>query len=252
MEHGASRAGKPCSDCYTDSDDPKHKVALVIRTLLLIAALVLSGPFVVVPAGAQQSQSGFVMARLKYGGGGDWYQGSTKNLLRALRERTSVPVSRNDEAQVELSDPDLYKYPFLYMNGHGTVRFSELEAARLREYLLAGGFLFANDDYGMDQSFRRELRKVFPEHELVELPFDHPIYHSFYDLPRGLPKIHEHDSKPPQGLAILHNGRVVVFYAFESDIGDGLEDPAVHGDPAPIREEALKMGINIVLYAMTH
>ncbi|HET9233299.1 MAG TPA: DUF4159 domain-containing protein [Candidatus Eisenbacteria bacterium] len=223
-----------------------------MRIPVLLMLPVLCGLLVSVPAAAEPSQSGFVLARLKYGGGGDWYQGSTKNLLRALRERTSVPVSRNDEAQVELSDPDLYKYPFLYMNGHGTVRFSELEAARLREYLLAGGFLFANDDYGMDQSFRRELRKVFPEHELVELPFDHPIYHCFYDLPRGIPKIHEHDAKPAQGLAILHNGRVVLFYAFESDIGDGFEDPTVHGDPAPIREEALKMGVNIVLYAMTH
>lgn len=197
------------------------------------------------------SPNGFVLARLQYGGGGDWYSGSAANLLTALRERTNVAIARSDEAHVALSDPDLFNYPFLYMNGHGNVRFGDDEVERLRQFLLAGGFLFANDDYGMDRSFRREMARVFPDRSLVEVPFDHPIYHCFYDFPSGLPKIHEHDDKEPLGLGIFDRGRLVVFYAYETDIGDGLEDENVHRDPPEKREQALRMAINIVLYAMT-
>jgi hypothetical protein len=138
------------------------------------------------------------------------------------------------------------------MTGHGNVDFSDEEAARLRLYLVSGGFLWADDNYGMDPSFRKALRKVFPESELVELPFSHEIYHIAYDFPQGLPKVHEHDGGPPHGYGIFHEGRLVVFYSFNTDIGDGLEDADVHGDPANVREAAAKMATNIVAYALTH
>jgi hypothetical protein len=137
------------------------------------------------------------------------------------------------------------------MNGHGTVRFSPEEVERLRRYLLSGGFLFADDNYGMDRSFRRELRKVFPDRPLVDVPFDHPIYHVFYDIESGPPKVHEHDGRSPQGLGVFHDGRLVVFYTYEADIGDGIEDPDVHRDPPGVREAAMRMAINVIVYALT-
>lgn len=200
-----------------------------------------------------QSDEKFVIARLKYGGGGDWYNGPTQipNLLKGLRERTNIDAGTKQEI-VQLTDKKLYSYPFIYMTGHGNVVFSDEEVKALRQYLMRGGFLWANDDYGMDKSFRREMKKVFPDKELVEVPFDHAIYHCFYDFPNGLPKIHEHDGKPPKGYAIFHEGRIVVFYDYESDIGNGLEDPEVYNDPPEKRELALRMAINIVVYALTH
>ncbi len=138
------------------------------------------------------------------------------------------------------------------MTGHGNVRFTEKERERLRTYLTGGGFLHADDNYGMDASFRREIEKIFPDKELVELPFDHEIFHCFYDFPHGLPKIHEHDGKPAQGFGIFHEGRLIIFYTYECDLGDGWEDPDVHKDPPEKREAALKMGTNIIIYAMTH
>jgi hypothetical protein len=216
----------------------------------------LWGVALVVAAGAALAQPapGLVLARLKYDGGGDWYNGpsSMPNLAKALRERTPVVVERIDEVQVSILDQDLFNYPFLYMNGHGNVRFSEPETERLRSYLLGGGFLFANDDYGMDTSFRREMARVFPDRKLREVPFDHPVYHSFYSMPRGLPKIHEHDDKPPQGLGLFDGDRLMVFYAYEADIGDGLEDPGVHDDPTEKHEAAMRMAVNLVLYALTN
>jgi hypothetical protein len=196
---------------------------------------------------------GLRIARLQYGGGGDWYSNpsSLPNLARAVAERTAIRVSATEEKRVSLLDERLFDYPFIYMNGHGTVRFSPEEAERLRTYLLAGGFLFADDNYGMDRSFRQEIAKVFPDQKLVEVPFDHPIYHCFYDLAQGPPKVHEHDGKRPQGLGLFHEGRLIVFYTVESDIGDGIEDPHVHNDPPAIREQALKMAINVVVYAFT-
>lgn len=195
---------------------------------------------------------GFTVARLKYGGGGDWYSDPTSlpNLLRGLRERTGI-LAEDREARVEILDDDLFRHPFLYMTGHGEVRFSGAEVERLRYHLVHGGFLWADDNYGMDEHFRREIRKIFPNSEFVELPFDHPIYHTFYDFPRGLPKIHEHDGGAPKGFGIFHDGRLVVFYTYNTDIGDGLEDPDVHQDPPDKREAALRMGINIVTYAVT-
>lgn len=194
----------------------------------------------------------FVIARLKYGGGGDWYSNpsSLPNLLQFIGEHTYVKV-HNDEVRVGIMDKDFFNYPYLYMNGHGNVRFTDEEVLRLRQHLQSGGFLHADDNYGMDQSFRREIKRVFPDNELVELPFSHPIYHQLYDFPNGLPKIHEHDGKPPQGLGIFYQGRLVVFYTYECDLGDGWEDPEVHNDPPEKREAALKMGTNIVLYYLS-
>ena len=221
------------------------------RVLLIICAATLgiSG----IPA-ASAAPDSFRIARLKYGGGGDWYSNpsSLNNLLKALQVRTPITVSETDEARVELLDEDLFSYPLLYMNGHGEVRLGQAEAERLREYLEQGGFLWADDNYGMDRSFRREIAKVFPESKLVGLPFDHDLFHSYYDLPEGTPKIHEHDSKPPQTLGIFNQGRLVVLYTFEADIGDGLEDEAVHKDPAVVREQAMQYAINLVVYVMTH
>jgi len=196
---------------------------------------------------------GFVLARLRYSGGGDWYSNpsSLPNLLKALQQRTTIPVASVEEKRVAILDEELFTYPFLYMNGHGTVRFSAEEVVRLRDYLMSGGFLFADDNYGMDATFRQEIRKVFPESPLVQVPFDHAIYHSFYDMGSGPPKVHEHDGRPPQGLGIFHDGRLVVYYTYESDVGDGLEDPDVHRDPPEIREAAMRMAINVVMYALT-
>jgi hypothetical protein len=195
----------------------------------------------------------FVIGRVKYGGGGDWYSNpsSLPNLLEALSERLSLEVA-DREANVPIADEALYRYPFLYMNGHGAVRFTDEEVVRLREYLESGGFLFADDNYGMDVYFREQIGRVFPDRRLVEVPFDHPIYHAFYDFNNGPPKIHEHDGKPAQGFGIFDKGRLVVFYTYESDIGDGLEDPEVHNDPPARRESALRMAINVVLYSMLY
>ncbi|MCX5801385.1 MAG: DUF4159 domain-containing protein [Candidatus Eisenbacteria bacterium] len=225
---------------------------------LLSAAIIVS---LLVTSKASQARTvikrpvydGFIIARVKYGGGGDWYGNKTslRNLLRALKERTSVKVASDDEATTGIMDEDFFNYPFLWISGHGNVRFTKKEVERLRKHLTTGGFLFADDDYGMDKSFREQMKLVFPDKELVELPFSHQIYHCFYDLRNGLPKIHEHDGLPPQGDAIVHDGRVVVFYTHEADIGDGLEDPEVHNDPPEKREEALKMAINVVVYSLT-
>lgn len=195
----------------------------------------------------------FVIARLKYRGGGDWYSNpsSLPNLLEAVRQRRGIPAAEEDVV-VEILDEDLFRYPFLYMTGHGRVRFSTAEAARLRHYLASGGFLWADDNYGMDKYFRREIRKVFPEAELIDLPFSHEIYHSTYSFPSGLPKIHEHHGGSPRGYGIFHEGRLVVFYSFNTDIGDGMENPEVHNDPPEKREQAIRMGINVVTYALTH
>lgn len=215
--------------------------------LALVAALFAGSAAAAAPA----CDSLLTIARLHYGGGGDWYANpsSLPNLLAAIAERTGLPVARM-EATVTPLDPALRDYPYLYMTGHGNVRFSPEEQRALRDYLLSGGFLHADDNYGMDESFRREVRALFPEKELVELPPDHPVYRIFYRFPNGLPKIHEHDGKPPQGFALFHAGRMILFYSYESDLGDGWEDPEVHGDPPEIREQAIRMGVNLFLYAL--
>ena len=195
----------------------------------------------------------FNIARLKYRGGGDWYSDPTSlpNLLREVGRVLGLEAAR-EEVRLSIMDESLFAYPFVYMTGHGKVRFSDEEAARLRHYLISGGFLWADDNYGMDEHFRREIRKVFPDRELVELPFDHEIYHMVYDFPGGLPKIHEHDGGPPHGYGITDGTRLVIFYSYNTDIGDGLEDADVHRDPPEKRESAMKMATNVVAYALTH
>lgn len=193
------------------------------------------------------------VARLHYGGGGDWYWGASAvpNFLEFVKDNTSFLVDTL-EHQVTIMDADLFKYPYLFATGHGKITFTGEEKERLRRYLAGGGFLFVNDSYGMDEMFRKEMTALFPEREVVEVPFDHPLYHCFYDFPNGPPKIHEHDKKPPRGYAIIINGRVVLYFLVESDIGDGWEDPQVHNDPPGKRLEALKMGLNILTYALLY
>jgi hypothetical protein len=191
------------------------------------------------------------IARVKYGGGGDWYSdpSSLTNLLEEFERRTGVPTAK-DEKVIELSDPELSSFPFLYITGHGNVSLNGEERERLRRHLLGGGFLYADDNYGMDGSFRRTMTELFPERRLVRVPLDHAIYDCFYDLD-GPPKIHEHDGRPPEGLGIFDADRLMVFYTYESDIGDGLEDPDVHGDPPEKREAAIRMAVNVLFYALT-
>jgi hypothetical protein len=197
--------------------------------------------------------SHFTVARLHYSGGGDWYWGSSAipNLLDFIEQNTGIPVN-HEEVRVKPSEDRLFYFPFVLATGHGNIRFSDEEIENMRRYLTSGGFWLINDSYGMDQAVRRELKRIFPDRELVELPYSHPIYQTPYEFPDGPPKIHEHDGKPPRGYAILDGERVVVFYLYESDIGDGWEDPQVHNDPPAVRRAALRMGTNIAIYALTH
>lgn len=190
----------------------------------------------------------FTIARLKYGGGGDWYANpsSLPNLVKAVRERTSIAIC-DSVAVVEITDDSFFHFPFIYMTGHGDVRFNDKERLRLRKYLIGGGFLWADDNYGLDKSFREEISVLFPENPLVEIPDDHPIFKSVYKL-SGLPKIHEHDALPAQGLGIFFDNRLVVFYSFSSDIGDGMEDLTVHNVGEKLHEISLQMGVNIVAW----
>jgi hypothetical protein len=223
--------------------------------LLAVAALAASGlPQAVSSEPTPPGARSFGIARLKYGGGGDWYEDRTSlvNLLAALRARTSIPVSGEREAVVEPGSAALFQYPFVFACGHGNMKMTATEVTNLRRYLAGGGFLWVDDDYGIDPSFRREMKRVFPDQPLVELPFSHPIFHGLYEFPGGLPKIHEHSGGPPRAFGIVHEGRLVVFYSFDTDLGDGLEDEEVHHDPAEKREAALRMAINIVHYALTH
>ncbi len=194
----------------------------------------------------------FTIAQVQYSGGGDWYgdPSAIGNWLRLLRERTDIDTAEDREI-LKLTDHVLFQYPMLYIVGHGNIRLTENEVATLRKYLSNGGFLFVNDDYGLDKSFRREISRVFPDQELQPIPNDHHIYNCYYDL-EGLPKIHEHDGEPAQGFGLFHDGRMVVFYAYSADIGDGLEDSRVHPDDTPeVRELASKMAVNIVVYVLT-
>ncbi len=194
----------------------------------------------------------FSIARIHYNGGGDWYgdPSSLPNLLEYVEKNTSIIVE-TDEYQMKLTNPELFNHSFIYITGHGNIRFSEDEVIILRDYLIKGGFLHADDNYGMDASFRREMKRVFPSKEWVELPHDHSIYNSYFSFPNGLPKIHEHNGKPPQGLGLFEKDRLIVFYSYESDLGDGWEDSNVHNNPFEIRESALKMGINIIWFSLT-
>lgn len=192
------------------------------------------------------------IAKLKYGGGGDWYANKTAlpNLIRFANKELGTNL-KPEEDVVEVGSPDLFLYPYVYMTGHGNVIFSMEEAANLRTYLLGGGFLHIDDNYGLDKFIRIELKKVFPDLELVELPFNHPLYHQKFDFPKGLPKVHEHDGKPPQGFGLMHEGRLVIFYSYECDLGNGWEDARIHNDPEEKRQQALRMGANILSYCFT-
>ncbi|HJU87836.1 MAG TPA: DUF4159 domain-containing protein [Gemmatimonadaceae bacterium] len=223
--------------------------ASFIRRLPVVFAAVLLVPVIVASLPAQARMT---VARLQYDGGGDWYANpsSIPNLLAAIAQRTSLRVERS-EARITLMDDRVWDYPFIHVTGHGNIRFTEQEVTRLREYLARGGFLHVSDNYGMDTSFRREIARVFPERPLVDVPLVHPIYHIVYEFPRGLPKIHEHDGKPAQGLGIFLGDRLAVFYDYQSDLGDGWEDPDVHKDPPELHEAALRMGVNLFVYAVT-
>ncbi len=192
------------------------------------------------------------VARLHYDGGGDWYANpsSLPNLLAAVSERTGIRVSTRP-AEVTPMDPDLSDYPYLYATGHGNIRFSEPELERLRAYLHGGGFLHIDDNYGLDASARREIERMFPDRDLVEVPLDHPIYRVVFPFPAGLPKVHEHDGLPARGYGVFLDGRLAVFYSHQSDLGDGWEDASVHGDPPEVREAALDMGVNLFVYALS-
>lgn len=192
------------------------------------------------------------IALLKYNGGGDWYSNyatSLPNLIKFCNENIKTNINP-EQATVEVGSPDIFNYPFVHMTGHGNVVFTTQEAENLRLYLIGGGFLHISDNYGMDPFIRPQMKKVFPELDFVELPFTHEIYHQSYDFPNGLPKIHEHDSKPPQGYGLIWEGRLVCFYDFECDLGDGWESPEVHHDTPDARLKALRMGANLVNYAL--
>jgi hypothetical protein len=192
------------------------------------------------------------IARLQYDGGGDWYANpsSIPNLLKAINERTSLKVEPT-EARISLKDDRLWDHPFLHVTGHGEIKLSDLEVTRLRDYLTRGGFLHVDDNYGLNDSFRREIAKVFPDRPLVDVPLTHPIYHIVYDFPAGLPKVHEHDGKPARGFGIFIGNRLAVFYSYESDLGNGWEDPGTYNDPPALHEAALRMGVNLFVYAVT-
>lgn len=220
----------------------KDKILITISAVLFFAGII-----------SAQNNGAFEIVRLKYGGGGDWYNDKSAeiNLLNFVQSQTNIKV--NPEYQfVDISTDDIFSYPFLFMTGHGNVVFTSEQADRLRKYLMNGGFLYIDDDYGLEGAVRREMKKVFPEKEFVELPFNHEIYHSLFDFNSGPPKTHKHDEKPPQGYGIFVEERLAVYFTVESNPSDGWADPRVHNDPEEKRMEALKFGANIVVYSLTH
>ena len=200
----------------------------------------------------QRIESQFRIGRLKYTGGGDWYNDPSEevNLLKFVRDHTTIDVDPRYEF-VELSSENLFSYPVLFITGHGNIHFSDYEVQRLREYLTRGGFLYADDDYGMDKAFRREMKKVFPDKKFTELPFSYGLYHCQFPFPNGVPKTHEHNGKPPQGFGLFVDGRLAVYYTYESNPSDGWADPEIHKDPESVRQTALRFGTNIIVWALT-
>jgi hypothetical protein len=219
-----------------------------MKKLLLLLWIIL-GAF-----GVQAQRTGTIkIAKLKYNGGGDWYANKTAlpNLIDFCRKNLRMNLKAEEDV-VEVGSPEIFSYPYVYMTGHGNVTFSAQEAQNLRRYLIAGGFLHIDDNYGLDKYIRTEMKKVFPELSFVELPFNHPIYNIKYPFTKGLPKIHEHDGKPAQGFGLIYEGRLVCFYSYECDLGNGWEDQSVHNDPEEIRQQALRMGANILFFAFTN
>jgi hypothetical protein len=204
--------------------------------------------------GINKLSSSFKIVRLKYSGGGDWYNDPSAevNMMEYLKKNTTVDVDEPKFYSVDISSDDIYNFPFILITGHGNISFSDSEVKRLRNYLERGGFLYADDDYGMDKALRREMEKVFPDQKMQELPFDHKIYNSQYSFPSGLPKIHEHDGKPPQGFGYFLGGRLCVYYTYETNISDGWAEPREHDDPPEKREESFKMGTNIIVYVLNN
>jgi hypothetical protein len=221
--------------------------AQIVICILLIFIHVVSYVY------AQEDINEFTVVRIKYDGGGDWYGNKTtlRNLLQFMSEELGLKTTHLEKTS-SILDESFFNYPTAYLAGHGNIKLSDEEAQRLRRYLISGGFLFADDDYGMDKSFRREMKKVFPELNFVELPFSHPIYKVYFDFPNGLPKIHEHDGGPPRGFGLIYEDRLVVFYSFNTDISDGCEDSEIHNDPPEKRQAALRMGVNILLYSLLY
>jgi Domain of unknown function (DUF4159) len=219
----------------------------MFRSLLLAFALLFA-----LTAAAPPAAPSFQIARLQYGGGGDWYGNKTSlpNLIRFCNQTLHTNIAP-EEAVVEPGSAALTQYPFVHLTGHGNITFTDAEAKNLRRYLLGGGFLHIDDNYGLDKYIRPEMKKVMPELDFVELPFSHPIYHQKFAFPKGLPKIHEHDGKRPQGFGLVYKGRLVCFYSYECDLGNGWEDPEVYKDPVQKHEEALRMGANLLSYALT-
>ena len=215
------------------------------RSLILILIVVL-----IANSGWINTPPTIKLALLKYNGGGDWYANPTALPNLAIFCNKEIKTNLDDDyATIEAGSAELFNYPFLHMTGHGNVVFNDMEAENLRNYLIAGGFLHIDDNYGMDPYVRPAMKKVFPELSFIELPFEHEVYHQKFEFKTGLPKIHEHDKKPPQGFGLFWEGRLVCFYSFECDLGDGWEDQDVHKDPEENRIKALKMGANLVQYA---
>ena len=217
----------------------------------ILSVMLLAGLCGTALAGQAPTRAGMTIGRLHYDGGGDWYANpsSLPNLLRAVARTTGLRVSDREKV-VRLLDDDVWNVPFLHLTGHGNLRFSDQELEVLRRWLLAGGFLHASDNYGLDESFRREMARLFPGRPLEEVPLSHPVYHVVHEFPKGLPKIHEHDGKPAQGFGLFLDGRLAVFYDYQSDLGDGWEDPDVHRDAPDKHEAALRMGVNLFAYAV--
>ncbi|MFA6469393.1 MAG: DUF4159 domain-containing protein [Bacteroidota bacterium] len=224
-------------------------VSIVRIILVCMCALLWNSAELV--AQTKRIESQFRIARLKYSGGGDWYNDPSAevNLLTFARLHAGVDADPKYEF-TEIANDNFFSYPFIFMTGHGNVNFSDYEVRRLRTYLESGGFLYIDDDYGMDKAVRRELKKVFPEYDLVELPYSYGLYSCLYSFPNGVPKTHEHDNKPPQGFGLLHHGRLVVYYTVESNPSDGWTDADVHNNPPEKREEALKFGTNIIVWSL--
>ena len=212
---------------------------------ILLALIILSSSF--------QTDYSIKIAKLKYDGGGDWYVNRTAlpNLANFCNQNLKTSINPQDEI-VEAGSSEIFNYPYIYMTGHGNVLFSPKDASNLRKYLMAGGFLHIDDNYGLDKYVRPEMKKVFPELDFVELPFNHPIYNQRYKFPNGLPKIHEHDGKPAQGFGLIYKGRLVCYYDYECDLGNGWEDPGIYNDSEEKRQLALKMGANIIQYVFSN
>jgi len=227
-----------------------NRYLLLITSIYIGIALVTSSFPGSVSA---QDEGAYRIARIKYRGGGDWYNdpSSLTNMINYLKKYvpSALDVQYDD---VSIGSPDLFKYPFAFMTGHGNITLNEEEIQNVRKYLDNGGFLYIDDDYGFDKYVRKILKEIYPNNQMHDLPYSHPIYHQVFDFPGGCPKIHKHDGKPAQGFGIYYKGRLVIYYTYQTNLADGWADPEIHKDPQAIREKAFKMGVNLFVYALTH